>query len=118
MIDRNQVISVYEELYNTDEFEGRIMPLCQAVCLSVEAKMKKGADSANPEIIMLAAALLNRRVVSRVADDDAVTSFRAGDVTVSKKTETKLKEAEREVELSLIRAAHLLRDDSFLFIRC
>ena len=118
MIDRQQVISLFEEMYGGEDCEGRVPSLCEAACLSVEAKMKKGADCADAGILMLAAALLNRRLISRIADEEAVSSFKAGDVTVSRKTGERLRNAESDVEQALALAAPQLRDDGFLFLRC
>ena len=118
MIDRQRVISAFEQLYDAGDYAERLTPFCEAACLAVEAKMRKNADCSDSRIISLAAALLNRRIISRIADDDGVASFRAGDVTVTKKTGEKIKEAGEDVSRALELAAPLLRDDSFLFIRC
>lgn len=118
MIDRHKVISAFEKLYDSGENEACLMHRCDAVCLAVEAKLRKAAYAEREEIILFAAALLNRRLIGKTADEDAVASFRAGDVTVSRRTGEKLANAEKDTQRAFELAAHLLRDDGFLFIRC
>ncbi len=118
MINRQQVISVFEELYDAGEFEGQLLPLCDAACIAVEAKLRKNADETDSALLILAAALLNRRIVSRIADEDAIASFKAGDVTIRKETGERLRNADTDVERALELALPLLRDDGFLFMKC
>ena len=118
MIDRHRVINEFEKLYDSGQNEACLMPQCEAVCLAVEAKLRRAAYAGREEIILFAAALLNRRLTGKTADEDAVASFRAGDVTVSRRTGEKLANAEKETQRAFELAAPLLRDDGFLFIRC
>ena len=79
MIDRHRVINEFEKLYDSGENEACLMPQCEAVCLAVEAKLRRAAYAGREEIILFAAALLNRRLTGKTADEDAVASFRAGE---------------------------------------
>ncbi|MGI6773458.1 MAG: hypothetical protein GX264_04790 [Clostridiales bacterium] len=107
-----QVISI------SDEDAPALLPFCKAAALSVERRLKYKRDSGNQLIIMLCAmTALHRFLLSRSATDQEFTSFRAGDVTVKKGYKETLQAASDLEAAAFKEAAHLLKDDAFLFGR-
>ena len=67
-------------------------------------------------LISLAAAMVNYRLcVKKMRNSSEVTSFKAGDVTVSVSPNAMIELAEKEKNDALIAALPLLNDDEFVF---
>ncbi len=114
MINRTTVITLAGALYGI-ETEG-LSALCDAACTELEAKMKRNADPADTRIISLAAAMLFYRCVIRSAGaEDAVSSFKAGDVAVTLSRHEAKKTSLAEIERAKAAAAALLTDTDFYF---
>lgn len=109
MIDVYKVISLCG-----DSGEG-LLPLASEICLELEPMLKKDEYSSDGRIIALAAAMLKRRIAITGTRDDDFTSFKAGDVTVTRSAGQSITRAENELDFCRKAALPLLRDDEFFF---
>ncbi len=115
MICVQDVLRLVREQYPADETSNS---LCSAACLEIEKSLKEDADAGDIRVLNAAAALCHRKSVIRAAQqDDGVTSFRAGDVTVRISPSKMLENAEDSLREAMLAAAPLLRDDAFVFRR-
>ncbi|MGN0635274.1 MAG: hypothetical protein ACI4I5_03540 [Acutalibacteraceae bacterium] len=92
------------------------LPLCRSALESLTSRLKPGADPADSRLIRAAAGLAYYKWILRnFAGTDGITSFKAGDVTVSRSSACTLEQAEKVRDESLLAALPLLTDDAFLF---
>ncbi len=92
------------------------MPLCSAAAAELAARMKSNADCSDIRLINAAAASVNYRLcMKRLAGDEGVTSFKAGDVTVSISPSALVEKAEKEKSEAMLLALPLLSDEQFVF---
>lgn len=116
LIDCWRVLSVFREYYAPAETDAELAPLCDAVARELSARVRRDADCSDIRLINAAAAIVNHRLCMRKMNgENAVTSFKAGDVTVSISPRALLENAEKERTRAMLEAAPLLRDDEFVF---
>ena len=79
-------------------------------------RIKPGAEHSDIRLINLAAATVNYRLcVKNIHSDEGITSFKAGDVTVSISPSALVEQAEKEKAAATMAALPLLKDDGFFF---
>lgn len=116
MIDINKVISLSSLLYGIDPEDENLYLMAQTLCGQVQYRMNKNTDCDDVRILHLCAAELNYRLLLRnISSDDGVTSFKAGDVSVSLSPDVRMKKSEEELQRAVLSAAPLLRDEGFSF---
>lgn len=116
LIDCWRVLSVLREYYSYTETDAELIPICEASARELSARVKANADCSDIRLINAAAAMANHRLcVKKTYSDEGVTSFKAGDVTVSVSPNALVENAEKEKTQAIIAALPLLRDDEFLF---
>ena len=103
-------------LYSHGETDAELIPVCDASARELSARVKPDADCSDIRLVNAAAAMVNHRLcLKRLHSDEGVTSFKAGDVTVSISPSALAEQAERDKTAAILAAAPLLRDDEFLF---
>ena len=95
-------------------------PNCLTICAhaarEIQRKMKPGADENDERLIEAAAASAYCRLtLKNEMENGEVSSFSAGDVTVTKNQNIALKLAEAVRDEALANAHELLTDDGFIF---
>ncbi len=117
MTNSQTVLFRLRQLVTLDE-EGaeNALPLCGMCLEEVLCRLRKGADSDDPRVAQTAAALACYRLALRNAADSAGnTSFKAGDVTVTRTPAATIEIAAKMRDEAIIQAADLLTDSSFVF---
>jgi len=119
MVSQWEVLERLRQTVTLDDDEAAAaLPFCKAAAQSFERKLRKKEDCANQLIIMLCAmTALYKFLLARSAADTEFTGFRAGDVTVKKSYKEALEAAEKLKDDAFEQAAHLLKDDEFVFRR-
>lgn len=116
MIDTHTVLNAVIEYYSPDSEEKELLPLCEAACMELSQMMKPDTDEKDFRIINAAAAFAYQRLcVKKLLGDGGMTSFKAGDVSVSVSRSELAEYAKSEKSAALVAAAPLLRDDGFHF---
>ncbi len=116
MIEVWSVLDALRRNYAVQGTDEELAPLCAAAAKEIEARIRDNADSTDIRIINACAAMVNYRICMRKSgEDEAVTSFKAGDVTVSVSPSAIIERAEKEKSEAMIAVLPLLRDDSFVF---
>ncbi len=118
MTSQWNVLARFKQLSPIDDEEAeKILPLCVVNLERVLAQLREDADKNDIRITEAAAALTYYDYILRTsAQADAVTSFKAGDITVSK-TASSLSEAAQKIKTdALLELAPLMKDTRFLFI--
>ena len=116
MIDCWRVLSTVRAFYSHGETDAELIPICDASARELSARVKANADCSDVRLINAAAAMANHRLcIRKLHSDEAVTSFKAGDVTVSVSPAALTENAEKEKTRAIIAALPLLRDEEFLF---
>ncbi len=116
MIDSWRILSALRDYYAPDGTDDELIPLCAAAARELEIRLKSGADCSDIRLINAAAAAANYRLcVKRLNSDEGVTSFKAGDVTVSVSPAALAERAEKEKNTAMLLALPLLNDDEFVF---
>lgn len=116
MIDSWNVLSLLRELYAPQESDEMLLPLCEAAAKELSAMMKKDADPGDIRLLGAAAASANSRLMTRALfGNQSISSFKAGDVSVSLSDSEASIAAEKEKEEAMLRALPLLKDNSFYF---
>ena len=114
-----EIWSILDALRRNHAAEGtdeELAPLCASAAKELEAKLRKDADCSDIRLINAGAAMVNYRLcMKKNGTDEAVTSFKAGDVTVSISPTAVIERAEKEKSEALIEALPLFRDDGFVF---
>ena len=118
MIDCLSVLSVLKEYYSPEGTDEELAPLCTAAVNELLPRVKSEGVHSDVRLVGLAAAMANYRLCAKKArNSDGVTSFKAGDVTVSVSASALMEQAEKDRRDALIAAVPLLKDDEFLFRR-
>ena len=87
-----------------------------AAAREIEVKMRENADCTDIRLVNACAAIVNYRLcMKKSGTDEGVTSFKAGDVTVSISPSAVIERAEKERSEAMIAALPLLKDDGFVF---
>lgn len=116
MIDCLSVLSALREYYSPEGTDEELAPLCSMAVNELLPRVKSEKVHSDARLISLAAAMANCRLCARrLGNSDGVTSFKAGDVTVSVSASALMEQAEKEKTDALIAAIPLLKDDEFLF---
>jgi hypothetical protein len=117
MINSHTVLARLRQLVTLDE-EGaeNALPLCRLCLEEIQSRLKETADKDDPRIAQAAAGVAYYRTVIReTADSDGTTSFKAGDVTVTRTPAAMIEYAARMRDDAIIQAADLITDNSFVF---
>lgn len=116
MIDCWRILNALREYYSPAGTDEELIPLCTSAAKEISARVKKNADITDIRLINAAAAIVNYRLCMRnLSVADSVTSFKAGDVTVSISPNAAAERAEKEKSEAMLAALPLLRDDEFVF---
>ena len=116
MIDCISILSALKEYYSPDGTDEELAPLCTAAAKELLPRIKPKADRSDMRLISLAAAMVNHRLcVKKMYSAEGLTSFKAGDVTVSVSPSALMEQAEKEKTRALLNALPLLNDDEFFF---
>ena len=116
MIDCLSILSTLREYYSAQGTDEELAPLCTAAAKEILTRIKPGAEHSDIRLINLAAATVNYRLcIKNMSGTDGVTSFKAGDVTVSISPCALVEQAEKEKAAATAAALPLLRDDGFFF---
>lgn len=116
LIDCWSVLNALKEYYAPQEEDENLVPICEAAARELSVRLKSNADAEDIRLINAAAAMANYRLcVRRISTQDGVTSFKAGDVTVSVSNGAYLEQAEKEKTRAFLEALPLLKDDEFIF---
>ena len=116
MIDCRSVLDALREYYAPEGTDSELLPLCEAAARELSLKVRKSADFSDIRLINAAASMANYRLsIKSLSSQDGVTSFKAGDVTVSISPEALAEQAEKEKTRAFLEALPLLRDDEFFF---
>ncbi|NLO46322.1 MAG: hypothetical protein GX107_07515 [Clostridiales bacterium] len=92
------------------------LPLCLASIEEIRFMLKEGADEEDPRAVNAAAGLAYYKLTMRnISDDDSITSFKAGDVIISKSASLVMDKAAKIRDDAFVAAQPLMRDDSFIF---
>ena len=116
MIDSWNVLEALKRNYSPEGSDEELMPMCSAAAAELAARVRPNADCADIRLINAAAASVNYRLcIKKMNTDENVTSFKAGDVTVSISPSALIDRAEKEKSEALLAALPLLNDDEFVF---
>ena len=116
MIDCRSVLDALREYYAHEGSDEDLLPLCESAARELSLRVKRNADCADIRLVNAAASMANYKLNLRnLSKQDGVTSFKAGDVTVSVSPEAMLEQSEKEKTRAFLEALPLLRDDEFFF---
>ena len=117
MISRQTVLNHLRQLVTLDsKGAANALPLCEISLNEVISRLRTPDDANDLRVAKAAAGLaFYRYALRQLADGNGATSFKAGDVTVSRSPAATLEFAERVRDESLAQAADLLADTDFLF---
>lgn len=116
MIDPQIVLNTVIEFYSPECETKELLPLCEAACMELSVMLKPEASEEDFRVINAAAAFAYQRLCTKkLLGDGGMTSFKAGDVSVSVSRSELEQYAEKEKNSALVAAAPLLRDDGFHF---
>ena len=116
MINQSSVIDTITNLSLLSDNElDKFEPFCLVACEQIEQRLKDQKHSDSPSIIMLCAsiALYHFLLVNSTMED--FSSFKAGDITVKHNRESRIENASRLKNESLVCAAPYLNDIDFIF---
>ena len=116
MTDFGSVYSLFKERYGDVASENDVKAFCFTAMREVDTLLKDGVDSRDPRVLGACAALANYRLRLRAFyTDDEVSSFRAGDVTVSYTPEALAEAAKAEYKEAFGSITPLMKDTDFSF---
>ena len=116
MIDCLSILSALREYYSVQGTDEELAPLCTAAAKEIMPRIKTGAEHSDIRLINLAAAIVNHRLcVRNLRSEEGVTSFKAGDVTITMSPSALIEQAEKEKSQAMMSALPLLKDDGFFF---
>lgn len=116
MIDCLSILSALKEYYSPRGTDEELAPLCTAAARELMPRVKASAECSDVRLINLAAAMVNYRLCIRnMHSAEGMTSFKAGDVTVSVSPNALIEQAEKEKTEAMLAALPLLKDDGFFF---
>ena len=111
------VLSSLREITPLDENGAAdALPLCRTALQTLLPRLKPSADPEDIRIAHAAAGIAYYKWVLRsTAEEDNLTSFKAGDVTVSRSASSALERAAFVRNEALLEASALLLDENFAF---
>lgn len=100
---------------NADEAK-KATPFCLAACSAISSRLRDIKNEDNPAVLMACAgiALYNYTLFSGCGSDD-FSSFKAGDITVSRSASASAENAAKFRDEALLSAAPFLTDIDFVF---
>ena len=99
-----------------EETVEKALPICTQCLEEIRENLRDDADENDKRIAVAAAGLAYyQMMIASISANDAVTSFRAGDVTVSKNPVAIMETAANIRNEALARAVPILKDRDFLF---
>ncbi len=112
--------AVFEKLTlitDTDQSEqAELLPFCESAAAVINSKMRTDADASDIRLLMAAAALAySRYLLINNAADSNITSFKAGDLSVTKAAGDSSDSVHSFALAALEDAKDLLEDTSFFF---
>lgn len=117
MINSHNVLARLRQLVTLDD-EGaeNALPLCRLCLEEILSRLKEGTDKDDPRIAQAAAGLAYyRKVIREATDSEGTTSFKAGDVTVTRTPAAMLEIACSVRDEAILQAAELFEDCGFVF---
>lgn len=94
----------------------RARPFCEITCAEIFERLKDKSDETNAAVISVCAAVtLYRYVLSAGLCSEEFSSFKAGDVTISRSAAANAENAVRLRDEALSAAARFLTDVDFVF---
>lgn len=118
MVTQWTVLGNLKQISSLDEEETAALPLCLTCLEDIRARLKAGADTNDPCIERAAAGLaFYKLMLKRITEDGTVTSFKAGDMSVTQKPAELLRLAATVRDEAIAGAAPLLKDEDFLFMK-
>ncbi len=117
MINSTSVYNRLCEIQTLDNEGAAIcLPLCAEAADEISQKLRDSSDETNSLVIYAAAATAYYRYMLLCClDNDGVTQYKAGDVTVTKSTQCVMEAAEKLKRDALIACAALFSDENFVF---
>ena len=116
LIDCLSVLSVLKEYYSPEGTDEQLAPVCTLAVNELLPRVKNESVYSDARLVSLAAAMANYRLCAKkVRNSDGVTSFKAGDVTVSVSAAALMEQAEKDRKDAMLAALPLLKDDEFIF---
>lgn len=116
LIDCLSVLSVLKEYYSPEGTDEQLAPVCTLAVNELLPRVKNESVHSDARLVSLAAAMANYRLCAKkVRNSDGVTSFKAGDVTVSVSAAALMEQAEKDRKDAMLAALPLLKDDEFIF---
>ncbi len=116
MIDSWKVLAALRTNYTVEGTDEELMPLCSAAAAELEVRLKEDADRNDIRLINAAASSVNYRLcMKRMNTGEEVTSFKAGDVSISISPSALIEKAEKEKSEAMLSALPLLTDEEFVF---
>ena len=119
MISPWNVLARLKHYIETDsENEDSALSVCVVNLDTVMSKIKESADKNDPRITQAAAAMSYYDFAVKYASDgnDSITSFKAGDVTLSRSSQSLIEIASDVRKQALEDIAPLMRDEDFCFL--
>ena len=100
----------------SEEEVKRVIPFCMAACSKLSKRLKDVKFEDEPAVINACAgiALYNYSLLRSQSEDD-ITSFKAGDVTISKSPSATFENAIKFRDEALLNATEFLTDVDFVF---
>lgn len=116
MIDKWSVLDAVKLGYYHTLSDSELLPCCEAAARELTVKLREDADEGDIRLLNLAAAMANYTVVLKgLAGEDGITSFKAGDVSITKGGAHADAVAHAQVSRAMLAALPLLKDDGFHF---
>ncbi len=110
LTDLRQIIALDEE------GAALALPLCSMSLDEIKIRLRDGVSPNDIRVTKAAAGLAYYKlIVQRLAGAEAITSFKAGDVTVSKSSAAALEIASKIRDENLLGALPLMKDEEFVF---
>ncbi len=112
------VLARFRQLIEIDDTEAeKLLPLCVVNLRRVMAQLNEKADKDDIRITEAAAALTYYDYSIKLSNQtDNITSFKAGDITVSQTSNSLTEHAEKIKKAALLELTPLMRDTSFIFM--
>ncbi len=94
----------------------RIVPFCLSACATLSPRLRQPQFEDNPAVLMACAGLaLYSFTMSAGAGNEDFSSFKAGDITISRSAQAQIENAESFRNSTLAAAAPYLTDVDFVF---
>jgi hypothetical protein len=116
LIDSWKVLAALRMNFAIDGTDEELMPLCSAAAAELEVRLRENADENDIRLINAAASSVNYRLcMKRMNTGEEITSFKAGDVSISVSPSALIEKAEKEKSEAMLLALPLLADNEFVF---